>query len=159
MFNGGQITEFEQNGNVFYIRPVEPFTSLKLLGDLQKLVSPVIGNVISSFSDTNNADIGAIDKSIDMGAVEKAFAALAEHVDGEKLEKMCVRILDKNYVSVSIDGGETVRLGQAQVNELFTGNVSDMLLLIVEVLKVNYGDFMNLFGNLTGKVGALKRTK
>lgn len=160
MFDGGKITEFEQNDNTFYIRPFDPFTSLKLLGDLQKLVSPVIGNVFSSFNGgSEKSDVSIMDKKIDMAAVEKAFAALAEHVDGQKLESMAMRILDKNYISVSIDGAETTRLDKPQINELFTGNVSDMLMLIVEVLKVNYGDFTRLFGNLSGRVGALKRAK
>lgn len=160
MFDGGKVTEFEQNGNTFFIRPLDPFTSLKLLGDLQKLVSPIIGNVFSSLGGPGEkSDISVMDKSIDVGAVEKAFAALAEHVDGQKLEAMALRILDRNHVSVSIEGAETTRLDKPQINELFTGNVSDMLMLIVEVLKANYGDFTKLFGNLSGKVGALKRAK
>lgn len=161
MFDGGNIVEFQQNDNTFYIRPFDPFQSIRLLGDLQKLVSPVIGNVFSSLGgeSSEKSDVSIMDKKIDMGAVEKAFAALAEHVDGQKLESMAMRILDKNYVSVSIDGAEPVRLGQAQINELFTGNVTDMLILIVEVLRVNYGDFTKLFGSLSGKVGASKSKK
>lgn len=160
MFDGGKITEFEQNGNIFYIRPFDPFLALKLLGDLQKLISPVIGNVFSAFGeDGEKSNAGIIDKNIDMCAVEKAFAALAEHVDGQKLEAMALRILDKNYVSVGIDGCETVRLDKPQISELFTGNVSDMLLLIVEVLMVNYGDFTKLFKSLSGNAGVLKRAK
>lgn len=160
MFDGGKITEFEQNGNTFYIRPFDPFTSLKLLGDLQKLVSPIIGNVFSSFGgESEKADVHIMDKKIDMAAVEKAFAALAEHVDGQRLEAMAMRILDKNHVSVSIDGAETTRLDKPQINELFTGNVSDMLMLIVEVLRANYGDFTKLFKSLSGNVAALKRAK
>jgi len=164
MFDGGKVTEFEQNGNVFYIRPLDPFTSLKLLGDLQKLVSPIIGNVFSAMGNKSGSEeeqekISVMDKNIDVGAVEKAFAALAEHVDGQKLESMAMRILDKNYVSISIDGADTTRLDKPQINELFTGNVSDMLMLIVEVLKANYGDFTKLFNALSGNVAALKRAK
>lgn len=164
MFDGGKNTEFEQNSNVFYIRPFDPFTSLKLLGDLQKLVSPVIGNVFSAMGSKSGSEegqekISVMDKDIDMAAVEKAFAALAEHVDGHKLENMALRILDKSYVSVSIDGRDTVRLDKPQINELFTGKVSDMLMLIVEVLRVNYGDFTELFKSLSGNVVALKSAK
>ncbi len=175
MFDGGKVTEFEQNGNTFYVRPMDPFTSLKLLGDLQRLVSPVIGNVFSAFNtgkhgeETAEGETGAegeeaekisiLDNDIDMSAIEKAFSALAQHVDGQKLEAMSVRILDKDYVSVSIDGSGAVRLGKAQINELFTGNISGMLTLIVEILKVNYGDFTELFKSLSGNVVALKSKK
>jgi len=183
MFDGGKITEYRQGSDTFYIRPMNPFLALRLLGDLQKLVSPVIGNVFSAldgespkkkddeFVSPDDNDSGEVDekqrkdnnsvlnKKLDMQAVEKAFAALAEHVDGLKLEKMCARILDKDYVSVSIAGREVSRLGEAQINELFTGNISGMLMLIVEVLMVNYGDFTQLFKSLSGKAVALKRTK
>lgn len=172
MFDGGKVTEFKQNGNVFYIRPMNPFLSLRLLGDLQKLVAPVVGNIFAAFGDKKDKkkdekqevaeaeskeEKGLFDRDFDMAAVEKTFTAIAEHIDGDKIEKMCSRILDKDYIAVSIDGREAEPLGRAQLNELFTGNITDMFILVVEVLKVNYQDFTKLFKSLSGNAAVLKR--
>lgn len=151
VFTGGEITEYVQDKNVFYIRPYNPFKSIKLLGDLQKLIAPALGGLADLFA-PNSTDEGnkpsdlnsILDKKIDSKVFQAMIMQISGVVNGNELEIMVRRILDKDYVSVSIDGNDPVKLDENIVNAVFTDDVMAIFPLVFEVLKVNYKGFSRL---------------
>lgn len=162
MFTGGQVHEYIQGDSVFYIRPLDPFLSVNLLGDLTKTLSPIAGKASAAAvgGDKGKGKQSIFDTELNAASIEGIFTAIAENVDGAKIESLIKRILNEQYVSVRLPGQEAVRLTREVIAELFTGNAQDMLMLAFEVLKVNYGGFTKLFRSLSGNVpDLLKRER
>ena len=147
-------TEYAWNDYIFYIRPMEPFTALILLGDLQGLVLPAIGAAIGiqdteevkkmSFGDIINKT------NIDIG---KGVAALSNAISGHLLKTHLNTILTPEYISVKIpDADEAVRLDKARQMQIFSGHTLGMLSLAKEVLKVNFADFFTIMDDVSGSV-------
>lgn len=152
--------EYTQGDNLFYIRPMDPFSSVNLLGDLTKTLSPIAGKASAAAvgGDKGKGKQSILDAELNAASIEGIFTAIAENVDGAKIESLLKRILNEQYISVRVSGQEAVRLTREVIAELFTGNAQDMLMLAFEVLKVNYGGFTKLFRSLSGSVpGLLKR--
>ena len=63
-------------------------------------------------------------------------------------------ILDENYVAVEVtadNGTKTfTRLNEGLINEIFTGRTFDLLVLMIEVFKINFLDFSKLSSLPTG---------
>ena len=51
MFDGGKITKWRQGDYEFSIRQMNPFHAMKVLGDLQKILLPVIGGEVKGLKD------------------------------------------------------------------------------------------------------------
>ena len=119
------------NGHTFYVRRLEPFTALKVLGELQK---HVLGPA-SSVLDTGRP-----------GALAQALAAVSDQLDGTTLERLAKLLLNPAYVSVSADGDpeRAKRLDEGQVNLTLAG-ATDALELCLFVAQVNYADFLGKF--------------
>jgi len=161
MFTGGQIHEYPQGDNTFYLRPMDPFLSINLLGELTKTLSPIAGKASSAVLGEGGKEGKSIfEQELNARSIEGIFTAIAENVDGPKIESLMKKLLNEQYISVKMPGQEPVRLTREAIAELFTGNPQNMLLLALEVIKVNYGGFTRLFGSLSGSVqGLLKREK
>lgn len=148
----GDVSQKQVGENIFYIRPITPLKAIGLLGDIQKLIGPALGKGLASF--TNGADTKSLlDRKIDGTMLSDAFEALAEHVDGAKLEGMAKRILDPQFVAVQGPSDDTPsRLTDAKINEVFLGCPGDMFTVIAAVLEATYGDFFGKLTSLTGKL-------
>ena len=129
----------------FYVQCFDPFTSLRVLGDLQRVLSPIVGSMVGSSNETNFETINILSKSI--GNICKG---LHDYVDGETLVKLVRMLVHEDYISVSIEGGSPKRLSKDLVNLVFNGNPEGMLELAYEVVKVNYGGFFTIFNTLFG---------
>ncbi len=130
------------NGNTYYARPMPPLEALKLLGDLQK--------VITTSLQIDGEDKG-IDSKIDVGTI---ISNIGGRLDGVTLVGFAERILNPEYVSVQMaDGVETLRLDKLTQTKIFTGKIKDMISVMFFVLEVNFKDFFDLaqsdFGNIT----------
>lgn len=139
------VTEFTQGDYTFYIRPMEPFKSLDLLGDLQKTILPTIGAALGKVDDeTKKEEItfaNMLNQKIDIKA---AFDTFAQDMNGTKLKNYMERILDLNYISYSKYGSsDAKKMDKAALLEIYTGNIKNMFGLAWEVLKVNYKDFFS----------------
>lgn len=146
---------FIQGNNTFNIRPMNPFDAIVLMGDLQKMVLPAVGDAFSAKQGTKNAKevadmaVDFFDKDIDLANVIKTFSS---SFDGAQLQTMLEKILNCEFITVKIGSAAEQRMDKAMLLQLYTGNPFGMFELAWEVLKVNYRDFFTqlaaLFGNL-----------
>lgn len=133
------------NDVVFHVQCFDPFTALRVLGDLQRVLSPIVGSMVGSANATDVESINILSKSI-----SNICNGLHEYVDGETLVKLIEMLVREDYISVSIEGGTPKRLSKDLVNLVFNGNPGGVLELAYEVVKVNYGGFFTIFKTLFG---------
>lgn len=155
MWQGGNFTKYEQGDYVFSIRQMPPFTAIKVLGELQKIILPAIGGILNGVGKNPEADTA---NNLDMVKVlSEGLEKLATNLDGDKLEKAVSMLLDPNYVAVKAkDGKDFVRLEEGAINEVFSGRIIDMIILAVQVFKINYMDFSKLSSVPTGVLKTLR---
>ena len=133
------------NDVVFHVQCFDPFTALRVLGDLQRVLSPIVGSMVGSANATDVESINILSKSI-----SNICNGLHEYVDGDTLVKLIEMLVREDYISVSIEGGTPKRLSKDLVNLVFNGNPGGVLELAYEVVKVNYGGFFTIFSTLFG---------
>ena len=133
------------NDVVFHVQCFDPFTALRVLGDLQRVLSPIVGSMVGSANAADVESINILSKSI-----SNICNGLHEYVDGETLVKLIEMLVREDYISVSIEGGTPKRLSKDLVNLVFNGNPGGVLELAYEVVKVNYGGFFTIFSTLFG---------
>ena len=127
----GKRFEFElDNGNKFYIRRFDPFLSLEILGEVQKKFLPPLAALLEA-NDTNQDDGARIDSAM------KAVEMISANLDGKSLIILVKAVLNREYVSVSIQADPPVQLDEAALNRS-TDDVFDVIKLVVEVLRYNY---------------------
>jgi hypothetical protein len=141
----------------FIIQPMPPLDALELLGDLQKVIGPVVGRGLAAIVDgigEENEDgqpLSVMLANIDGSVIADAFEALAKNLDGKVIRGLMSRILNGDYVYVTI-GDKTQRLDNKAIPIVFAGNLSGMFKLAGEVLSVNYGDFFASANSAYGKL-------
>lgn len=133
------------NDVVFHVQCFDPFAALRVLGDLQRVLSPIVGSMVGSANATDVESINILSKSI-----SNICNGLHEYVDGDTLVKLIEMLVREDYISVSIEGGTPKRLSKDLVNLVFNGNPGGVLELAYEVVKVNYGGFFTIFKTLFG---------
>ena len=140
----------------FSIAPLDPFTALKMLGDLQKLILPALGKGIGGAAGKfdMNADVADLIGSGNLDALSDAIGQVSLSLDGDTLTRYSRALLLSGKVSVSISGSDPERLSEGLINKIFTQNLSAMFKLIAKVIQVNYGDFFTLSAGLFGKAKA-----
>jgi hypothetical protein len=85
---------------------------------------------------------------------------LARSMDGDTLEKVSAMLLDPDYVSVApLHTKDFQQLDESAVNEVYSGRIFDMVVLMVQVFKINYLDFSKLSSVPTGVLGTLRGLK
>ena len=135
MFGGGKITKWKQGDFEFSIRQMNPFTAMKVLGDLQKLIIPALGGAAAGLNDSSeNAEV--------VSAIGGALASIADNVDGDKLEQACKLLLNVDYIAVKEKGAKDFAyVSEEGLEAIFTGRPWDMLALCYKVFEVNFLDF------------------
>ena len=141
-----QPTEFTQGDNTFYIRPMDPFKALELLGDLQKAFLPAIGAAFKSTEftgeDKKNLTMASLlNKNLDFSNGIVTFSAA---INGTNLTNYLSRILNTENIAVSRNGKSAEKLDKARLMEIYQGNLKGMFELAWEVLRVNYADFFQM---------------
>ena len=161
--------------NTYYLRPFPAMYGAVISGKLASVVAPIIGELgpaigaVAKSGTKPNAekesdadgklDLGSIDISnLEIDDVLPAIGAALSHLDGDKIESL-IRDLLINGGNVSVCGsdtdGDTLVLNQDLVNEIFCGELQDMLLLCYEVIRMNYKGF---FKKLADQFGGLRET-
>ena len=135
MFDGGKITKWRQGDYEISIRQMNPFRSMKVLGDLQKILLPVIGGAVERLKDSSdNAEMVA--------AIGGALGQIADHVDGDNLEKACDLLLDTDYLAIKGANDKHFRaVGKDELAAVYTGRPWDLLALCAKIFEVNFLDF------------------
>ena len=133
--------------NTFYIKPFPAFKAANITGDLASVLSPLIG-VIAPL--VGNGDLMDVD-------VNKAAEALSGStaINGDKLESLMSQLLlgENIVIEYEDDDGKThqEKLNRDLSDEVFFGNVQDMFVLCVYVIKLNFNGFFERLATLSGK--------
>lgn len=144
-------SEYRQGDTLFMIRRFPPFEAMRVLGELQKVLAPLLGGAAKGATGANiDADIRSV--SAWAGILGNAITELPKHLDGEKFEALSRMLLRTDYVSVSQDGTKEnlIKLSETVIDEVFEGRPFDMIALMIAVVKVNYLDFSRLSSVPTG---------
>ncbi len=140
--------KFELDGNTYYIQRMDPFRALKVLGTLQKSFLGPAFHLVDIRAAGNEEEASAL--------LGKAVRAISETLDGDSLVAVTRLLLDPELVSVHMAGqAEPVKLTEGNVN-LAMGGAEDLVLLCIEVVKVNYENFWKRASALIGKAQTLR---
>lgn len=159
------VTMKKINGVKFYIKPFPAFTSARISGELSAVLAPMLGELAPMFGSTDMSNMNGVDAedimNTDMDAVLPALANALAQLDGDKFEHLCRQVLvAHNNISFENEEGETERLDDDAVNEIFCADLVGMIKLGWEVVKINYGGFFKslapLSGSLQGLMGSQK---
>lgn len=146
MFDGGKITKWKQGDCEFSIRAFNPFYAMRVLGDLQKILVPIIGGAAASIQDApeNGETVAAVG-----GALRQAAGTL----DGVILEKTCKLLLNPEYIGVKTkDSKQFSYADEDTLTQIYWGRPWDMLALCAKVFEVNYLDFSKSSSVPTGVI-------
>ena len=140
--------EFElDNGNKFYIRRYDPFLSLTILGEVQKKFLPPMASLMESNDPNNPADERT-------KSAMQALESISRNLDGPSLVSLVKTVLNPQYVSVSIHGDAPRQLDESALN-LSCEDVSEVIQLVVEVLRFNYEKLFTQGRSLIGAGSSL----
>src|SRR6516165_6016342 len=128
------------NGNKFYIRRYDAFLSLRMLGEVQK-------RFLTPFS----AIMEARDANANSTAFNDAVDRISKSLDGDALVDLAKKVLNPDFVSVSIDNDEAQKLDEGALN-MATDSIFDVISVIVEVLRYNYTELFTRGRTLIGQV-------
>lgn len=140
---------------IFYIRPMSAFTAANISGELFANILPLLGSFAPIAAGKQN--IGSL-LDIDTEVAAKALASGASGISGDKLEALLKKLLVEHrnisFESLNDKKPKPQVLTEDFANQIFCGDVQDMFILAVDVIKINYSGFFNkldgLFGNLIG---------
>lgn len=162
MYSGGKVEKYTQGQYVFAIRQFTPFHAMYVLGELQKVIAPAIGGAFQGLKE-DSLDKDVRDMLFLGETLSNAFNNLAKNADGKQLEQAASLLLDPDYVSVApkMNKGapEFQVLDEAAINEVFSGRIIDMFVLMIKVFRVNYMDFSKLSSVPTGVRKTLAEVK
>lgn len=133
----------EIGNDVFYIRRYPPFYALYVLGEIQSVLIPVLTGAGVGFSAGAAENMEADVKSpvVIIPTIISALEKLASNLDGETLEKLGKLLLDPEYVAVSVNRKQAVRLDEDTLIEVFDGRIIDMIAVMGAVFRVNFLNF------------------
>ena len=142
-------------GNKFYIRPFGAMKAAGISADVTAFILPILGAAAPLLGDsTKGKGTGLMDINVEDAG--KALANSLPEGSGDRVEALLKKLLTKHQnISVEIDGEEIQNLNEDLANELFCGEVQNMFILAVEVIKVNYAGFFKKLGDQFG--GALEK--
>lgn len=149
--------EYKQGKTVFYIHRFPPFMAMRVLGELNKVVGPVMGGAAKGLQNIEGAGENLEALSTVLGSTLQNLMM----IDGDVMEHVLRLVLNEEYVSVSTNGtkNDLAHLTEEKINEVFEGRPIDMIMLAVKVVRVNYLDFSMLSSIPTGFLGALGTMK
>ena len=153
-------TEYKMGGATFYIHIMPPLVAMRVLGELQKTLAPILGSMAKEVTANSDKQIDGLE--VIGAALGEALKAMPSHLDGERLEILCKTLLNPDYIGVSTDGLKApIKLTEAVIDEVFMGRPLDILVLMYKVFEVNFLDFSKLSSvpiGVQNALGELKKT-
>lgn len=154
--------------NTFYLKPFPAFVAVNISGELSSMLAPVVGSIaalVGSDKSITDLDDGAVSAenitSIMDTDIEKAlpiFSQAFSKLSGDKMERIIKKpLVDHKNISVESEAteGKVSILTYELANEVFCGDIQDMIVLCFEVIKLNFGGF---FKKLGVQFGSLKKS-
>lgn len=141
----------------FYITPFPAFVAARISGELSQVLAPMLGSLapLLGGDDAGNISADSI-MNLDMDTILPALADALGKLDGDQFEHLAKSLLvDHKNIAYDTEDGETERLTYDAANEIFCADIMDMIMLGVEVVRINYGNF---FAKLAGQFGSLPDT-
>lgn len=133
--------------NNFFIKPFPAFKAANLTGELASVLSPLLGAMAPLVGDGDLAEM-------DMNKAAEALAG-SVMIDGDRLEVLMKKLLLGGNIVIQYedDNGEEQqeKLDKDLADEVFCGNVQDMFVLCVHVIKLNFNGFFEKLATLSGK--------
>jgi hypothetical protein len=124
--------------NEFLIRRFNPFLAWEMFGDLQKELLPSVSELLIAVAAKAPADKAAQAENVDDGRVlAEGISKLSAKLGGERMKYWAERLFNPEYVSVSINGNEPVKMDKAMANLAFS-DFTEIAQLVFEILKFNY---------------------
>lgn len=140
--------------NTFYIKKFPAFTCANLSGELASLVTPVVSALLPLLGASDGEEGFDLDKI----EIENALPALntaLSGISGDKIERLMRKLLVE-HANVSFSGPITddvpKRLSFDLANEIFCGDIDDMLILCFEVVRLNFNGFFKKLGDRFGSL-------
>lgn len=144
--------EYKMGEATFYIHIFPPLTAMKILGEVQKALAPILGGITKEVTSKSDAQVDSL--ALIGSALGEALLRMPEHMDGEGLQNLCKLLLQSDYIGVSTDGlKQPVKLTESVLDEVFTGRPFDIIALMYKVFEVNFLDFSKLSSVKIGNPG------
>ena len=162
-----EVTEKKIGDSTFYIKKFPAFTAANISGELVSVLAPVIGGIAAvAGKDIADGDKQANILDTDIEDALPAFSQAFSSLSGDKFERLMKKLLiDHKNVSVEseVTEGNVKLLTYDLANEVFCGDVQDMFILCLEVIKLNFNGFFKKmaaqFGGLTEALKKAQNTK
>ena len=146
--------QYKMGETTFYIHIMPPLLAMKVLGEVQKTLAPILGGVTKEVTAKSDQQVDGL--AVIGAAIGEALVRMPEHLDGERLEKLCKLLLNGEFIGVSTDGmKDPEKMSERILDEVFTGRPFDILALMYKVFEVNYLDFSKLSSVKIGNQNAL----
>ncbi|MCQ2559156.1 MAG: hypothetical protein MJ157_00335 [Clostridia bacterium] len=124
-------------GYVFYLRPLPAFRAVNLLGEFAACFGPLAASLLP-WLQKENWDWAE-------------FSGAWRNLSGEQIENLLDKLLiQPGNLAVEMEN-EPHKLSRDFLNETFCGELTGLLQLVIEVLKLNYQSFFGKVGDLFGK--------
>ena len=142
--------EHQIGENIFYLRPLPAFKAANISGELFATILPIFASLAPVAGRKAESLL-----DIDTVAAASALAKGASGVGGDKLECLLKMLLVQNR-NISFEPIGANKSGQPQLltedlaDDIFCGDIQDMFMLAVEVIKLNYGGFFKKLDSLFG---------
>lgn len=145
-------TTVTYDGIDFAIFPFPAMTAAMISGDLAQFVGPIIAGVIPIIGEGNSAEeIGenSVDRMLSMSNTEllPCLNAALSTLNGENVQKILTELLIK-HGNINCEYSDEVtgvrkqeKLTRSLLDELFIGRLDSMLMLALDVVKLNFADF------------------
>lgn len=150
-----ETTKVTVGDNNFYIKPFPAFKAANLTGELASVLSPILAAIAPLAGQDASAE-----KIMNMD-VEEVGAKIADgvmgnvNISGDKIESLMKKLLLGGNIVIEYDDDEGEKaqdkLDKELADEVFCGNVQDMFILCVHVVKLNFNGFFKKIANLSGK--------
>ncbi len=122
--------------NEYFIRRYDAFLAVEILGDLQKqFAGPLLG-MMDGKQSASPEEANA--------SMMSAFSKLSGTIDGRTLKSLAERLINPEFVGVSIEGAPVRKLDKTAVN-LCLETAADVLQLCWEIVKFNYAEVIARF--------------
>lgn len=149
-----KVTEKAIGQNMYYIRPFGAFEAAAVGTDLAKLAGPLLSGISPMFGGSGDVDI----MGSDVGAAADALGAALATLDSKEFVRLMKELLtDSKNITVECEetNNQAKVLTYELANEIFCTDLQDMLVLCVEVIKVNYNGFFSKLGDQFGSLGEI----
>ena len=146
-------TTVTYDGTDFAIYPFPAMTAAMVSGDLARFIGPIIAGVLPLMAGGGDTEEemgeNAIDRLMSMSNAEllPSLNAALSTLTGENVQKILTELLIQygnincEYDDDTAGGRRQGKLTRSLLDELFIGKLDSMVMLAIDVVKLNFADF------------------